>query len=119
MCHPSTGIKKPAYFGYSWTTLFFGYMPALYRGDFETFTVGLIVSPILLFLSFGIGNLILRLLRAPKYNERHARKLIAQGFRFDDEPEIVARAIVSLRLNPEQAKSLILSGQSSECAVDG
>ena len=39
--HPQTGVIKPGYFGFSWTTFFFGGFPALFRGQIG---LGLIVA---------------------------------------------------------------------------
>ena len=43
MKHKDSGILKNGYFGFSWTTLLFGFFPALFRGDFITFIGGFII----------------------------------------------------------------------------
>lgn len=37
LTHKNSGVLKDGYYGFSWTTLFFGSFPALFRGDFLTF----------------------------------------------------------------------------------
>jgi len=36
MINPKTGEMKTAFYGYSWATLFWGVLPALFRKDFHT-----------------------------------------------------------------------------------
>jgi len=36
MKHKDTGLTKDGFVGYSWTTLFWGFWPALFRGDYAT-----------------------------------------------------------------------------------
>jgi hypothetical protein len=51
MEHPNTGIIKNAPVGFSWTTFFFGPIPALTRGDI----IGAFVLLILFFIAFGFS----------------------------------------------------------------
>jgi hypothetical protein len=70
--HPNTGIIKQAPVGYSWTTLFFPTLPALFRGDFKGFFIqllldGLLILPIFIFPSI--------------YNKSYILRLLGQGFK--------------------------------------
>ena len=55
MENPQTGAQKPAPVGLSWTVLFFGFLPPLFRGDIKW---GLIILAFWLF-SAGLTNICL------------------------------------------------------------
>lgn len=91
------GKIKSAYVGFSWTTFFFGSLPALFRGDIKGFAA-IASSTILLQVVMGmlmgglgfpevlaIGTLLLlRLVWCANYNEWHLNRLKAAGF----EPQV-------------------------------
>ncbi|WP_223871824.1 hypothetical protein [Candidatus Dactylopiibacterium carminicum] len=54
--HKETGFIKNGYYGFSWTTLFFGFMPALFRGDFITFFGAFAVMLIIGLVTVGFGT---------------------------------------------------------------
>lgn len=74
--HPKTGIVKKGFYGFSWTTLFFGGFPALFRGDI---VMGLIVL-VINFFTFGVAGLIWAFF----YNKTYTHKLLEQGYEFAD-----------------------------------
>lgn len=76
MKHPQSGIVKKGFYGFSWTTLFFGGFPALFRGDIA---VGLIVF-VANFFTAGIAGLIWAFM----YNKSYTHKLLEQGYIFAD-----------------------------------
>lgn len=87
MKDPKTGLQETAYSGFSWTSLFFGALPAFFRGDFLRGVVG---WAIFIVISIGSGGLLLPvawLIWAFVYNRMHARSLIKDGFIFDGSPE--------------------------------
>jgi len=77
-----TGIMKDGYYGFSWTTLLFGFFPALFRGDFITFIGGFVITAIIALVTFGIGALFINLVWAFMYNKYFTRKLLERGYAF-------------------------------------
>jgi len=83
LLHPSSGMMKPGFYGFSWTTFFFGGIPALFRGDILT---GLLVI-IFNFFTFWLGGIIWAFF----YNKQYTHKLVEKGYVFaGTESEIAA-----------------------------
>jgi hypothetical protein len=78
--HKDSGIVKDGYYGFSWTTLFFGFFPALFRGDFITFIGGFVVSVIIALVTAGFGALFIGLVWAFMYNKYYTRRLLERGY---------------------------------------
>jgi|TARA_R100000501_G_C2608250_1_gene103462 hypothetical protein len=72
MINPMTGGETAGYTGFSWTTLFFSGLPALFRGHIAAFFVQWIVA----FMTFGISWLIFPFF----YNSWHQKYLVTKGF---------------------------------------
>ncbi len=86
--HPKTGIMKKGFFGFSWTTLFFGGFPAIFRGDL---VIGLVFI-VLQLLTWGFAGLVWAFI----YNKSYTTKLIEQGYELDDHPSVESRARAKL-----------------------
>ncbi len=83
MQHPATGISKAGFYGFSWTTFFFGGFPALFRGDI---VIGLVVVVLNMF-TFWIAGFIWSFF----YNKHYTIKLVEKGYNFvGTESEISA-----------------------------
>ena len=82
--HRDSGLLKTGFYGFSWTTLFFGMFPALFRGDFLTFIGTFVVLAILGFLTVGIGTGVAMLIWAFFYNRYYTRRLLERGYTFAD-----------------------------------
>jgi hypothetical protein len=73
MENPTTGIIKKAPVGFSWTTLFFGGFPALFRGDIKWFFIQLLIAC----FTGGISNIVFAFI----YNKTYIQKLLEKGFK--------------------------------------
>jgi hypothetical protein len=78
--NPNTGLTATGYYGFSWTTLLFGFFPALFRGDLVTFLVVAAIT-IVLALSTVVGGLVFSFAWAFFYNRYYTRNLISKGYK--------------------------------------
>lgn len=67
-----TGAVKKSPTGFSWTTLFFGNLPALFRGDIRGFFIQLFVAIITLGISWFVFPFF--------YNNMYKERLAGEGF---------------------------------------
>ncbi|ONG53020.1 hypothetical protein BKE38_13655 [Pseudoroseomonas deserti] len=79
LTHPN-GLRKPAFYGFSWTSLFFGGFPAAFRGDWMAFGLYLLLALAGALFTQGFGCLVLWLVWPFFYNRWHARRLIERGY---------------------------------------
>ena len=93
---PQTGVVKDGFFGFSWTSLFFGGLPALMRGDLAS-GLAIVICDVLIFIpTRGVGVLIVGVIWAFVYNKRYTIGLIEKGYILEDYPEIMAAAKIEL-----------------------
>jgi hypothetical protein len=76
MENPNTGIIKRAPVGFSWTTFFFGVLPALFRGDLKWFCIQLLIAC----FTGGLSNLVFMFI----YNKIFIKKLLEKGYKVRD-----------------------------------
>jgi hypothetical protein len=86
--HRGTGIRRKAFYGFSWTTLFFGGFPALFRGD--------LLTGVLLFIASALTCWLAAIIWAFVYNRIHTLKLLEQGYVFEGSEEEIRRAKAAL-----------------------
>jgi hypothetical protein len=94
--HKNSGVLKTGYYGFSWTTLFFGCFPALFRGDFLTFIGTFAVLFLIAVVTYGVGAFIAMFLWAFFYNGYYTKGLLEKGYVFSDfqqKNEAAARAL--------------------------
>ena len=87
------GVIKDAPVGFSWTTFFFGFFPALFRGDWLWAVIIFGAS----FVTFGIAGFVFAFI----YNRLYIQGLIKQGYKVrnysGDKALIEAKAQIKLR----------------------
>ncbi len=109
MKHKTSGIIEDGFYGFSWTTLFFGCFPALFRGDFLTFMGAFVILVILAIATMGVGQFIAMFIWAFLYNSFYTKKMLERGYEFagtSDENEAAAKALdVSLANKAESSGS--------------
>ncbi|MDR1827328.1 MAG: hypothetical protein LBR29_03235 [Methylobacteriaceae bacterium] len=93
MQHPQTGIIRPGYYGFSWTTLFFGGFPALFRGDAVT---ALAVS-VFSVCTFGAAQVIWAFI----YNRTYTLSPLEKGYVFHDAGQEKLYAELSLGIDKD------------------
>ncbi|MEI7840126.1 MAG: hypothetical protein WCJ11_06455 [Methylococcaceae bacterium] len=71
--NPHTGYRREAPQGFSWTTLFFGFFPALFRGDWKWGIIMAICSVI----TVGFSQLIFCFI----YNDFYIKDLLSDGYK--------------------------------------
>ncbi|ANY90409.1 MULTISPECIES: hypothetical protein [Pseudomonas] len=70
--NPKTGALKEAPVGFSWTTFFFGFFPALFRGDWKFGAIQFVLQ----MLTMGLSSLVFCVI----YNKLYIKDLIGAGF---------------------------------------
>jgi hypothetical protein len=92
----SNGLYRKAYVGFSWTSLFFGGIPAAFRGDWMAFFLYFALAIGLVFFTAGFGVPVLWIVWACLYNRWHARRMIERGYQ-----------ITGGGMSVEQAKAMV------------
>lgn len=74
-----TGEVKTVKRGFSWTSLFFGILVPLFRGDFKNFLIGLAVYSFGSLLTVGIVPVLYYAYMCFKYNDIYTKDLTNDG----------------------------------------
>ncbi|WEG13564.1 DUF2628 domain-containing protein [Pullulanibacillus sp. KACC 23026] len=77
----SEGEQKRVEVGFSWTTFFFGFIPALVRGDLKWASVLFISAVIVGVFTLGFGAWLPGILFSFTYNKIYIKDLIDKGYK--------------------------------------
>lgn len=80
MLNPN-GQTAKGFHGWSWTSFFFGVIPAVCRGDWLGVGAGVLLNLVVGIPTAGLGNLVVMFVWAAFYNKWHYNRLVANGFR--------------------------------------
>ena len=75
------GVEKEVKVGFSWTTLFFGFFPALFRGDLKWAIIILLIEVLVGSITYIVGAWVVMIVFAFIYNKIYIRELLKKGFR--------------------------------------
>jgi hypothetical protein len=81
----AAGGLKNAKLGFSWTTFFFGFFPALFRGDLKWAAIMFITSVVVGIFTLGIGAWIPGIIFSFIYNNMYIKELLEKGYHPADE----------------------------------
>jgi hypothetical protein len=79
------GLSKQVKVGFSWTTFFFGFFPALFRGDLKWAAIMFVIALAIGSFTFGFGSWISSIVFAFIYNKIYIKELIEKGYKPADE----------------------------------
>lgn len=80
-----SGLSKTVKVGFSWTTFFFGFFPALFRGDLKWAAIMFIAALAAGSFTLGFGAWIPGLIFSFIYNKIYIKELIEKGYAPADE----------------------------------
>ncbi|WP_010676998.1 hypothetical protein [Bacillus timonensis] len=79
------GVTKECKIGFSWTTFFFGFFPALFRGDLKWAAIMFITALVVGSFTVGFGAWIPGIIFSFVYNKLYIKDLIEKGYQPADE----------------------------------
>lgn len=82
--HKISGVLKEGFYGFSWTTFFFGPFVALFRADFVTFLGYLLIAGFIGLITAGVGAFFTFIIWAFFYNGYYTKRLLEKGYAFSD-----------------------------------
>lgn len=85
LTNDSTRQVKDVKIGWSWTTFFFGFFPALFRGDWKWGLIIALIQIITGTFTMGISVSIISIIFAIIYNKIYINDLLKQGYRPTDQ----------------------------------
>lgn len=94
----NVGVTKEVKSGFSWTTFFFGFFPALIRGDLKWAIIMFIIAAVVGSFTFGLGAWIPGIIFSFVYNKIYIKELLEKGYQPADENAksvLIANDIIS------------------------
>lgn len=82
---PTTGQSKKAKIGFSWTTFFFGFFPAVFREDWKWAAIIFMIEMIVSIPTLGFGFSVIGIIFSFFYNKLYIKDLLKKGYRPADE----------------------------------
>ncbi|MCM3749516.1 DUF2628 domain-containing protein [Paenibacillus pasadenensis] len=76
----AAGAVKDVKVGFSWTTFFFGFFPALFRGDLKWAVIMFIACAAVGFFTLGIGAWVPAIIFSFIYNQMYIKELMEKGY---------------------------------------
>ena len=86
------GLTKTVKLGFSWTTFFFGFFPALFRGDLKWAAIMFVMSLVVGVVTLGFGAWVPGIIFSFVYNKIYIKELIEKGYSPADEQARAALA---------------------------
>lgn len=81
----AAGGVKEVKVGFSWTTFFFGFFPALFRGDLKWAAIMFITSALIGIFTLGFGAWIPGIIFSFVYNKMYIKELLEKGYHPADD----------------------------------
>lgn len=81
----NTNAYKDVKVGFSWTTFFFGFFPALFRGDWKWAAIIILSDIVLGVFTVGFGSIVIDIIWAFMYNKVYTKDLINNGYEPSDQ----------------------------------
>lgn len=82
---PETKNIKKAKIGFSWTTFFFGFFPAVFREDWKWAAIIFLIEMVVSIPTLGFGFSIIGIIFSFFYNRLYINDLLAKGYEPADE----------------------------------
>ncbi len=84
LVNEQTRQVKQTKVGFSWTTFFFGFWPALFRGDWMWFLIQLAIELAIGVPTYGFGAGITGIVFSFIYNKLYIKELLSKGYQAED-----------------------------------
>ncbi|CDN41403.1 MULTISPECIES: hypothetical protein [Paenibacillus] len=81
----AAGGIKDAKVGFSWTTFFFGFFPALFRGDLKWAVIMFVASVAVGIFTLGFGAWVPGIIFSFIYNKMYIKELLEKGYHPADQ----------------------------------